>query len=341
MTIFQTFDEIDARQLLHPQAQKDKVFDLDKKPRIIVIAGPTGVGKTDMGISLAEILDGEIISTDSMQIYREMDIGTAKATKLQREKIKHHVIDVKDISEEFNVVEFYHEAHRICRDILIRNKVPILVGGSGFYIHTFLCGPPQGPPANKELRKKLEEQMQEMGPEVMYERLQMLDPEYAHSITENDRHKIIRALEIIALTKRKVSSFPRSTHPANSYYDSRLWFMYYPKEILFPKLDLRCEKMIEDGFIEEVKKLQKKGLKDNPIASQAIGYKQCLQFLESNQTSDDKKHFIDEFKKATRRYVKRQFTWFRKEKDFRWVNLSEFDLERVKEYILQDYEQGK
>ena len=341
MTIFQTYDEIDAHQLLHPQAQKDKIFDLEKKPRIIVIAGPTGVGKTEMGISLAQILDGEIISTDSMQVYKNMDIGTAKATKRQRENIVHHLIDVKEISEEFNVVEFYHLAHSVCRDILMRGKVPILVGGSGFYIHTFLFGPPLGPPANKELRSKLEQQMQKMGPEVMYERLQMLDPEYAHTITENDRHKIIRALEIIALTKRKVSSFPKSTQAANLYYDARLWFLYYPKEILFPKLDMRCEKMISEGFVEEVINLEKMGLKNNPRASQAIGYKQALEFLASNQTEDDKKHFIDEFKKATRRYVKRQFTWFRKEKNFRWINLSEFDLERVKEYILQDYEQGR
>lgn len=341
MTIFQTLDEMDARQLLHPQEKKNKIFDLEKKPRIIVIAGPTGIGKTDLGISLSEILDGEIISCDSMQVYRNMDIGTAKVSKKQRENIAHHLIDIKNISEEFNVVEFYHLSHKICRDILARGKVPILVGGSGFYIHTFLYGPPLGPPSDKELRLKLQDQMEKMGTEVMYERLQMLDPDYAHTISENDRHKIIRALEIISLTNKRVSSFSRCNKIENFYYDARLWFLFSPKEILFAKLDMRCEKMIEQGFIEEVKKLKEMGITNNPVASQAIGYKQCLQFLNSKQSLEDKNNFIDEFKKVTRRYVKRQITWFRKEKNFRWINLSEFDLERVKEFILQDFEQGQ
>ena len=340
MTIFTQYEDIDQNLWLQRQPQKEKIILSQQKPRIIVIAGPTGVGKTDLAISIAQILHGEVISADSMQVYRGMNIGTAKPSLEERQNIIHHLMDVKEITEDFNVVEFFQKAHQACRDIICKSKVPLLVGGSGFYIHTFLYGPPQGPASDKKVRQYLQEQMDLMGVEVLFERLQMLDPAYAATISPHDSHKIIRALEIIAITKRPVSSFPKPVKEKNRYYDTRDWFLYYPKEILFPRLDKRCDQMIANGFIEEVEQLEKQGLRDNPIASQAIGYKQCLEFLQSDRSAQEKEKFILNFKKATRKYVRRQFTWFRQEKDFRFINLAEISVDKAKEYILQDYEQG-
>ncbi|NGX63690.1 MAG: tRNA dimethylallyltransferase [Candidatus Anoxychlamydiales bacterium] len=340
MSIFYNTEDIEEQvtKLYLPLRQK-KQNDIAQK-KVIVIAGPTAVGKTDTAISIAQILGAEIISADSMQVYKGMDIGTAKASKDEQENAKHHLVDIKDINESFNVSEFYRESHIACRQILAKGQVPIVVGGSGFYIHAFLYGPPLGPPSNAEIRKKLEEKLNEMGADVLFERLQMLDPEYAKTITHKDRHKIIRALEIIAITKQKVSEIPKPNLEQKPLYNYRLWFLYLPKEILYEKVNKRCDEMIKQGFIEEVKALKEKGLENNYSASQAIGYRQCLKFLNSKQSLDDKLIFIDEFKKATKKYIKRQFTWFKKEPNFRWLNLQELGLEKAKEYILQDYEQS-
>jgi tRNA dimethylallyltransferase len=326
--------------LLDPELQKEIKEIQEKKPRIIVIAGPTGVGKSALAIRLCQLLSGEVISADSCQVYKGMDIGTAKVTEEEKQGIEHHLIDICDIEDEFNVVEFYKEAFLALRNILARKKIPIIVGGSGYYLHTFLYGPPEGPPADKAIREHLEKQMEKYGPEVLYERLQMIDPEYAKTVTENDRHKIIRGLEIIQITKKQVSDFPRPMIKKNPYFDARCWFLYYPREILYPRLEKRCDEMLQKGFIEEVKWLKEQGIEKNPSASMAIGYRQALEFLKTNQSDEEKEKFIIEFKKATRHFVKRQFTYFRKEKDFRWMDLSKINLHEAEEYILQDYEQG-
>ena len=311
-----------------------------RKKRVIVIAGPTAVGKTNLSIDIAKILDGEIISSDSMQVYKEMDIGSAKPTIDQRNEVSHHLVDIRDISQTFNVAEFYYEAHRACREIILKGKVPIVVGGSGFYLHTFLYGPPLGPPSDGEIRKRLEMQLKTIGSSALYERLQMLDPEYAQTITEHDKHKIVRALEIIAITQKKVSEIPKPKKLQDDDYNFRCWFLYMPKEILYQKVDRRCDEMIVNGFIEEVERLEEKGFRGNFSASQAIGYRQCLEYLLTNQTEEDMLEFIRVFKKASRHYVKRQFTWFKKEPFFRWLDIYDLGIERVKEFICQDYEQG-
>lgn len=181
--------------------------------------------------------------------------------------------------------------------------------------------------------------MSEKGSLFLYERLKGLDPEYASSITFRDRNKIIRALEIMALTNQKVSFFQKGVVPSQEY-DFRCWFLYMPKEILYPMLDERCEKMVSEGFIEEVKRLDQEGLRNNTSASQAIGYRQCLEFLKTPQSADDMHHFMEDFKQASRRYAKRQLTWFRKEPLFRWLNIDKTGLETAIEMILQDYEQS-
>jgi tRNA dimethylallyltransferase len=339
VSVFNTKD-IDqlVKDLYQPLKEKNPKY--QKKKKVIVIAGPTAVGKTDLSIEIAKILNGEIISADSMQVYKNMDIGTAKATLSQRNEIKHHLIDIQDVSEPFNVSDYYREAHKALRNIFILNKTPMVVGGSGFYLHALLYGPPLGPPSDIKIREDLEDKMKKMGREFMYERLQMIDPKYAQTITEMDKQKIIRALEIITITQKKVSDIPKPQIIKSNLYDYRNWFLYYPKEILYKKVDQRCDEMIEMGLIEEVKKLLKENLLKNSSASQAIGYRQTIDYLNSKKTKDDYLKFVLEFKKASRKYVKRQFTWFRKEPFFRWINLNEMPLEKAKEFILQDYEQN-
>ena len=323
-----------------PLPQKKHLPDEGEKKRVIVIAGPTAVGKTQLSLSLSKAIGGEIVSADSMQVYRGMDIGTAKASPEERAVVPHHMIDICDLDEPFNVAEFYHRTQDVFCDISLRDNVPIVVGGSGFYVHALLYGPPAGPPSSPDVRDLLERQMRELGPEILFERLQMLDPVYAETISERDRHKIIRALEIIALTDRKVSEIPKADQLQEQDYDFRCWFIYYPRDRLYSRIELRCDQMIQNGFLNEVKRLEERGLKLNSSASQAIGYRQALDYLQSAQTEADFYLFTTQFKKASRQYAKRQFTWFRKEPIFRWLNIDELGVERLKELILQDFEQG-
>lgn len=311
-----------------------------RKKRVLIIAGPTAVGKTALSFSLAAALGGEIISADSMQVYQGMDIGTAKASPEERTLIAHHLIDICSIEHTFNVAEFYKCAKEAITLISSRENVPIVVGGSGFYIHGLLYGPPAGPPSKPEVREQLDRQMRDLGPEVLYERLQIFDPDYAATITEFDRHKIIRALEIMVLSERRVSDFPKADKLQEGDADFRCWFLYYPRERLYARIEKRCEEMVKRGFIDEVRELEKRGLRKNLSASQAIGYRQALAFLETPQREEDRQNFLDAFKKASRHYAKRQFTWFRKEPLFRWLNVEEHSTERLKELILQDFEQG-
>jgi len=309
-----------------------------KKNKVIVIAGPTAVGKSQLALDIAKAIGGEIISADSMQVYRGMDIGTAKVSLAEREKIHHHLIDSRDLDETFNVVEYYEEAWHAIKEIQDKGAVPIVVGGSGFYIHALIYGPPSGPPSDPEVRKMFEEEMDSKGTQILFDKLKTLDPDYASTITPNDRHKIVRGLEIIALTRQKVSHLPPVTSEISEQHDFRCWFLDLPREELYPRIEMRCDKMIADGFVEEVKKLEKEGLSKNSTASQAIGYRQCLEYLKSAQTQEDWDHFIQSFKQSSRRYAKRQFTWFRKEPLFRWIDMTRVSIANATEIILQDFE---
>jgi tRNA dimethylallyltransferase len=330
-----------SRSSTPPLPLKEKILPRSRKKRVLVISGPTAAGKTELSLSLAAALGGEIISADSMQVYRGMDIGTAKIDAEKRALIAHHLIDICDLDRVFNVAEFYKMSQDAFRDIVKRENVPIVVGGSGFYVHALLYGPPAGPPSRPEIRAQLEKQMEDLGVEVLYERLQMFDPAYAATISEFDRHKIIRALEIMSLSERRVSDFPKANKLEEQEYDFRCWFLYYPKERLYSRIEARCDEMLAKGFLNEVKELEKAGIRNNRSASQAIGYRQALEYLAGPQTPKDYQDFVAEFKKATRQYCKRQFTWFRKEPLFRWLNLEEHPIERLKELILQDFEQGQ
>ena len=305
-----------------------------RRKKVIVISGPTCVGKSEIALELAKKIGGEIVSCDSMQVYRGMNIGTAKPSLEERLEVAHHLIDNRELSEDFNVVEFYKEAAFACQQIHERKNIPILVGGSGFYIHTFLYGPPAGPPPNKELREKLEHEIESLGPQNMFEQLQKLDPEYAKTITVHDKHKIVRAMEIIQMTNKKVSSMAWN-RKYSSKWDARCWFFSRPRESLYHRINKRCEKMIEQGFLLEIEDLIRKGIKENRTAAQSIGYRQGIDYLEKGLSYDQ---FLEEFKKATRHYAKRQITWFKKEPLFHWLDLDLHDPETILDIIMSDFE---
>ncbi len=320
-----------------------KIVDLKKTQgkKVILLAGPTACGKTTLSLMLADALGGEIVSADSMQVYRGMDIGTAKVSQEDRERIVHHLIDIRHVQEVFNVVDFYYEAKQCCDSIAARNRVPIVVGGSGFYFRTLLYGPPSGPPPMPEIRIFLEEEMERKGPEVLFHQLKEFDPIYAATITSNDRQKIIRALEIITLTGDKVSKFTWERRRVIPDYQFHCWFLYRPREMLYARIEERCEEMLAAGLIDEVKELEKQGLHSNPSACQAIGYRQVLDYLQTPQTPLDYEAFVRTFKTASRHYAKRQFTWFRKEPLFRWLNVEAHDFEIAMDMIIQDYSCSK
>lgn len=307
------------------------------RPKIIILSGPTACGKTEMSLMLGDALRGEVVSADSMQVYRGMDIGTAKASPHQRSLIPHHLLDIRGVRDNFTVVDFYHEARHCCEKLCSHGVTPIFVGGSGFYIHTLLYGPPNGPPSVPKVRKALEEEAVRCGVEVLYQRLKKQDPNYAASITVKDRQKIIRALEIITLSGNQVSRLPWKEKNHSLGYDFRCWFIHRSRETLYKRVEDRCESMLENGLLDEIKHLKEDGLLENPSASQAIGYRQGLDYLNSDKSEEAYESFLQEFKKVSRRYVKRQFTWFRKEPLFQWLDLDLHDMETAVDIIVQDF----
>lgn len=323
---------------LFVKEEKLKQSSKSKPQKVILLAGPTACGKTSLSLMLAQALQGEIVSADSMQVYKGMDIGTAKVSQEERERVPHHLIDIRHVQESFNVVDFYYEAKKCCDAIIARDRVPIVVGGTGFYFRTLLYGPPTGPPPLPHLRETLEKEMESLGEEVMYAKLKSFDPTYAAKITHGDRHKIIRALEIVTLTGEKVSKFCTEGNKVSSEFKFHPWFLHRPRDILYQRIEKRCEEMLEMGLIEEVKKLDKQGLRSNSSAAHAIGYRQVLEYLDSPQTKEDYEKMVREFKTASRQYAKRQFTWFRKEPLFRWLNIEVHDLEIAMDMIIQDFQ---
>ncbi|AHK63487.1 tRNA dimethylallyltransferase [Chlamydia avium] len=319
---------------LDPQKSFIKLF----KRTVILLAGPTGSGKTTVSLCLAPMIDGEIISVDSMQVYRGMDIGTAKVSLKDRERIPHHLIDICHIQEPFNVVDFYYQAIHACQSILARNKVPILVGGSGFYFHTFLSGVPQGPPADRVLREQLSQYAQDHGIECLYESLCNKDPKYACTITKNDRNKVIRALEIIHLTGKKVSDHHwNSKLPESREYYFRGWFLSPPQDILHANIHYRCHRMLEEDLLGEVQQLLQQGIRENTSASRAIGYREWIEFFDRGSLQENYEVTKQKFITNTWQYTKKQRTWFKRYPIFRELPTLGMSAEEIAQKIAEDY----
>lgn len=328
--------KVSTQVALSVQEQLLELFTL-KGRRVIVIAGPTGIGKTALSLRLAEMVGGEIISADAIQVYRGMDIGTAKVSKEDRLRIPHHLIDVCEITEPFNVYDFHNQAKTVLEEIIARKNVPIIVGGTGFYIHSIIYGPPSGPPSDPFVRKRLVEEMDRLGHDFLFDKLRAVDPEYAATITQNDKHKIIRALEIIELSGRRVSDFSWKARPPSPLYDFRCWFLNMPRKLLYERLSQRCEEMLAAGFLDEVVRLDREGLRLNRTASQAIGYRQTLEFLDTARTPSDHERYVEAFKLASHHLAKRQITWFRKEPLFRWMDVTQTPLDDLVDLMASDY----
>ena len=298
------------------------------KERIIAIVGPTASGKTRLSVALAEALDGEIISFDSMQIYRGMDIGTAKPTVEERRGIPHHMIDIADPREDYSVSRFVEEADRILQDILSRGKAVILVGGTGLYIDSLMKGLEFAPLPHSGVREELTRIAQEQGIEVLMDRLRAVDPESAQRIHPSNQKRVIRALEIYLESGKTMTQHNLETQERPPKYEP-LWIGldYVNREALYDRINRRVDLMVEQGLLDELKSLLSQGIPPEATSMQAIGYKELLGYIRGECTLEEA---TDLLKQSSRRYAKRQRTWFRRNPEVNWLMLEdEPDFEQV------------
>ena len=304
-----------------------------KKP-LIVIGGPTACGKTGFSIKLAKEIGGEIISADSMQVYRYMDIGTAKVTPEEADGVPHYLIDEFDPDEEYNVMLFQQKAKAYMEQIWAKGKVPILVGGTGFYINALLYDNDFTETENDtSYREECYRLAQEQGPEVLFERLKEIDPEYAAIMHANNVKRVTRALEYHYLTGQKFSEHNAEQKEKDTPYDAAVIILSMDREKLYERIELRIDIMMEQGLLAEVKGLLDKGYTPDLVSMQGIGYKEFIPYFNGECTLEEA---VIQLKTNTRRFAKRQLTWFRRQIDGLWVDLSEATGEEAMENVL-DY----
>ena len=289
-----------------------------QKP-ILIIAGPTAVGKTEASLLLAQEQGAEIVSADSMQIYRGMDIGTAKPTPEQRRLVYHHLIDIVDPAQPYSVGDYLRDARNAIEGILKSGGTPIVVGGTGLYIRALMKGLLHGPPADLELRERLLRKEAENGEGTLYADLARRDPESAIKIHPNDLRRTVRALEVLLLRDRKLSDLQKEHAFRDQPYLFQLLFLVRGRSELYPRIEQRVDQMIAEGLEDEVKGLMLRGYSRDLISMQALGYSHFIEYF-SNQASYDET--VELLKRDTRRFAKRQFTWFRREPDARWVDVT-------------------
>ncbi len=295
---------------------------------LIVICGPTATGKSDLALEVAEAFDGEIINADSMQLYRGMDIGTAKLTVQERRGIPHHLLDILDVSQDASVANYQEQARAAIDDISIRGKTPILVGGTGLYIKAVLdeMNFPETDPA---IRERLEREAEEIGAAGMYLKLQTIDPEAASAIEPANTRRIIRALEVVEVTGKPYSAnLPSDT--SSRYPDAIHIGLAMERATLAPRIESRVHKMFQSGLVNEVEHLITKGLLSGVTAQRAIGYAQVLSLL-AGQIKEEQA--IEETIVATRQYVRRQETWFKRDQRIQWIGEDVSRLAFIKERI--------
>lgn len=300
------------------------------KPTVIVIAGPTASGKTALSIKLAKELNGEIISCDSMQIYKEMDIGTAKVTKEEAEGIKHYLIDIVSPNERYTVSNFKKDSKNAIKEILNKGKTPIIVGGTGLYVDSLIYEIEYQDMEfdinyRNELMKKAET---EEGIKELYEQAKLIDSKAIEKISSNDKKRIIRVLEIYKATGKTKTELEILSRQKEVEYNYKVFVVNMDREKLYNRIDKRVDIMIENGLVEEVEKIYNK-YNEFPTAMQGLGYKEVVEYL---QGKINKEEMIEKIKKESRHYAKRQLTWFRKDKSFIWLN-SEDGIEKNIEII--------
>jgi tRNA dimethylallyltransferase len=290
------------------------------KPDVVVIAGPTASGKTAFSVELAKALHGEIVNADSMQIYREMHIGTAKPTEEEKKGIPHHLLDIVNPNEEFNTAIYRHLALPVIEDIRQRKNVCFVVGGTGLYIKTLLGGIIPSPPSNPILKEKLKQEWETDGGGKLYARLKDLDPESAEKIHPNDQFRIIRALELFQLTKRKASETRKSHRFGQKTLNALKFCLKWDREELYDRINERTVMMFKNGLIEETEKLLKMGYSPELKSMGAIGYRHAVKYIQGTWSYDIA---LENMKKDTRRYAKRQITWFKADPEVRWIHPEE------------------
>lgn len=308
-----------------------------KRP-LIVIGGPTACGKTGFSIKLAKEIGGEIISADSMQVYRYMDIGTAKVTPEEADGVPHYLIDEFDPDEEYNVMIFQQKAKAYMEEIWAKGKIPILVGGTGFYINALLYDNDFTETENDtSYREECYKLAQEQGPEVLYERLQEIDPEYAANIHANNVKRVTRALEYHYLTGQKFSEHNAEQKEKETPYDAAVIILTMDREKLYERIELRIDLMMEQGLLEEVKGLLDRGYTPDLVSMQGIGYKEFIPYFNGECTLDEA---VTQLKTNTRRFAKRQLTWFRRQIDGLWIDLGKATGEEALEDVLDYLKEG-
>ena len=302
-----------------------------KRPQIIVICGPTASGKTALSIELAKKINGEIVSCDSMQIYKDMNIGTAKPTEEEKEGIKHYLLDFISPDERYSVADYKKDAKKAIKEILNKGKIPIIVGGTGLYIDSLIYEIEfQDIEFDEEYRKKLEKEVEEKGLQELYERAKKIDPEAIKKISQNDKKRILRILEIYHSTGKNKTEQEKESRKKEVEYDYKVYALNWDREKLYDRINKRVDIMIEQGLIEEVKNIYNKYDKF-PTAMQGLGYKEVVEYLEGKTTKEE---MIEKIKQETRRYAKRQVTWFRKNKQTIWLN-AEDELQNNIQIILE------
>ena len=303
-----------------------------QKIKTVVIAGPTAAGKTSFGVDMALALNGEIINADSMQVYRGMDIGTAKPTDEEKKGIPHHLMDVVDPDEEFNAAIFRNRALPILKEIFSRKKVCLVVGGTGLYIKSLLDGIFECPPVDLDFRESLRKECDNQGAQRLHQRLMRLDPKSAVTIHPNDRARIIRALEIIRLTGKSPLDVKREQAQINPPLCALKLYLKVDREMLYRRIDKRTKDMFKAGLIDETENLLKQGYSPALKPMKAIGYRHIIDYLENRCSLSDT---VDKIQRDTRRYAKRQMTWFKADQDATWIDPSDFDLalEKIKVFL--------
>lgn len=303
---------------------------------LIILTGPTAVGKTALSVRLAKAVGGEIISADSMQVYRHMDIGSAKITKEEMEGIPHHLIDVLNPDEEFNVTTFQHLAKKAVEEIYSRGRIPIVAGGTGFYIQALLYDidfTENG--EDTSIRDELEALGREKGSGFLHHMLKDIDPKSAEEIHANNQKRVIRAIEYYRQTGEPISEHNKRERQKKSPYDFLYYVVNTDRNILYERIDRRVDLMVQQGLVEEVEQLKAMGCTRDMVSMQGLGYKEILDYLQGAATLEEAVYIL---KRDTRHFAKRQLTWFKRERDVRWLNLPDFgnDQEKVLEKILQD-----
>ncbi len=306
------------------------------KQPMVILTGPTATGKTKLSIALAKAIDGEIISADSMQVYRHMDIGSAKIRSEEMEGIPHHLIDILEPTEDFNVVSFQRLAKKAVQEIYGRKRIPIVAGGTGFYIQALLYDIDfTDNEDHPEIRAELEALALDKGADVLHQMLKKVDLKAAEEIHANNVKRVIRALEFYRLTGKKISEHNKEQYEKSSPYLAAYFVLNDERSLLYERIDERVDAMLEAGLVEEVRALKDMGCTRSMVSMQGLGYKEILAYLEGELTLEEAVYTL---KRDTRHFAKRQLTWFRRERDVTWLNKPDFQYEEEKilRFILEE-----